>query len=208
MEPFLYDAMVKHRTDLERSARPRVLEEILRLLRGGAAHRSTYLMWDTGVLAVILPELASYLDDDAVDAELVWKRLSVIDRLKQDGDLPGDAVLVASLLWEPLAEWLEGARDASIAFEEFFDDISVRLAVPRRLKDRIRSITIAQRRLRSGKLGALPRRDFFPDAAALFAIDQEARGEPIPRWVNEPTAAGLEAPSASRSRRRRRRRRR
>ncbi|MEM9196078.1 MAG: polynucleotide adenylyltransferase PcnB, partial [Myxococcota bacterium] len=51
VEPFLYDAMVTHRTDLERSARPRVLEEILRLLRGGAAHRSTYLMWDTGVLA-------------------------------------------------------------------------------------------------------------------------------------------------------------
>jgi poly(A) polymerase len=208
MEPDLYEAIIKHRGVLERSARPRVLEEILRLLRGGAAHRSVYLMWDTGVLAVVLPELASYLDDQMDPAGVLWKRLDAIDRLEKRGNLPSDAVLLAALLHGPLDEWMVDARDPSIAFEEFFDDVAIRLAVPRRIKDRIRSIAIAMRRLEIGKLGALPRRDFFREALTLYAIAKEARGEPLPDWALHPPGTEIEPGAHPGPRRRRRRRRR
>ena len=47
--PEVYDAMVFCRETLRLSARPRVAEEILRLLRGGGARRSVYIAWETGV---------------------------------------------------------------------------------------------------------------------------------------------------------------
>ena len=50
-----FDAMVDLREELSRSAPPRVFEEFLRLLRGGAAERSIYLAWDVGALGVVLP---------------------------------------------------------------------------------------------------------------------------------------------------------
>ena len=54
IEPQVYDAIVYCRQDLMRAARPRVAEEILRLLRGGEARRSMYIAWETGVLDVLL----------------------------------------------------------------------------------------------------------------------------------------------------------
>ena len=205
IDPELYDAMVSHREDLERAAKPRILEEILRLLRGGAAHRSYYITWDTGVLAILLPELASWLDDDAPGTELLWGRLDAIDRRQRQGRLPDDAVLLAALVIGPLSEALDDERDLTDAFEDMFGEIQQRLTVPRRLKDRVRSITIAQRRLQNGRLGSLPRRDFFADAATLYALDCEARGEEVPEWAKNPATA--EPPSRRRGRRRRRRRR-
>ena len=207
IDPSLYDAMVEHRSDLERAARPRVLEEVLRLLRGGAAHRSLWLAWDTGVLSIILPELASFLDDDAPGADLLWGRLDGIDRRFSRGRLPRDAVLVAALLEGPLSEWMEDARDPSRAFEEFFGEVGVRLAVPRRMKDCARSIVVAQKRLRTGKLGTLPRRDFFGDAATLHALDCEAEGRPVPDWAADPDVVEDAGDLGGHRRRRRRRRR-
>jgi len=202
----VYDAMVDFRDELARAARPRLLEELLRLMRGGAAHRSIYLAWDLGVLAVLLPEVASFLDDDAPGSRRTWGRLQAIDRLKRDGELPGDAVLLAALLLGPVEEALEGARDPAAAFETFIAEGALRLALPRRLKDRIRLMAVSQRRLRSGKVGKLSRREFFADAALLYALDQEAKGESIPDWALDPPKP-TDMPAPRRRRRRRRRRR-
>lgn len=204
IDPNLYDAMVSHRDDLDRAAKPRVLEEILRLLRGGSSHRSVYIGWDTGVLSVLIPELGSWLDDDAPGTELLWSRLDAIDRRQRQGRLPTDAVLLGALLAGPLQESIEDASDPTDAFEELFDEVQSRLSVPRRLKDRLRSITVAQRRLRGGRLGTLPRRDFFADAATLYAIECEAHGDEVPEWAAEPDRA--EGQPSRRGRRRRRRR--
>src|SRR5260370_42403828 len=48
----VYDAMASTREDLAKAARPRLFEEILRLLRGGAARRSMWLLLEPGGLAV------------------------------------------------------------------------------------------------------------------------------------------------------------
>lgn len=202
--PDVYDAMVDHRGELARAARPRLLEELLRLLRGGAAHRSVFLLWDTGVLAVLLPEVASYLDDDGPDADLMWGRLDAIDRRQRERSLPGDAVLLGALLLGPIEEALEGMRDTSSAFSDFIEDVGERLVVPRRIKDRLRVLVTSQERMRSGRLGSLPRRDFFPEAATLFALDCEARGDEPPAWSIQPEQAGASLPKPRRRRRRRR----
>ncbi|MBX3246394.1 MAG: CCA tRNA nucleotidyltransferase [Myxococcales bacterium] len=206
--PDLYDAMVDFRDELTRAARPRLLEELFRLMRGGAAQRSIYLAWDLGVLAELLPEVTSFLDDDAPGAAELWGRLQAIDRLKRAERLPDDAVLLAALLLGPIEEALDGAREPGAVYEEFMEDLALRLTLPRRIKDRIRLLVGSQRRLRAGKVGSLARRDFFADAAALHALDLEARGLPIPDWAVSPGATAAADDDELRPRRRRRRRRR
>lgn len=171
----LFEAMVTHRHELEKAARPRILEEILRLMRGGAAHRSMYLMWDTGLLAIVLPELASYLDDDAPEAQATWSRLQAIDARHAAGTPAPDSVLLATLLWGPVYEALEGTTDPGLGYEEFMQEPTARLAIPRKIKERVRNILVAQRRLQQGRERGLRNRDFYKDAKFLETIDQAAQ---------------------------------
>jgi poly(A) polymerase len=175
LEPDVYDAMVTHRDDLLRSARPRLLEELLRLLRQGASRRSFWLAWETGVLAVLLPELSSFLDDDP-DRTRVWPRLAAIDAAAARGECPTDAVLLSALLLEPIEEAIQGERDPASAVGDYLTELVARLAIPRRLTDRMRQILAIQRRLRESRVGSLGRRDYYPEAASLAAIDAAARG--------------------------------
>ncbi|MAQ17114.1 MAG: poly(A) polymerase [Sandaracinus sp.] len=204
IDPDVYDALVEYRGELARAARPRLLEELFRLMRGGAAHRSIYLAWDLGVLAELLPEVASFLDDDAPGTARTWGRLRAIDDLHADGQLPSDAVLIAALLLGPLEEILDGARDPAAVYDEVMEDAAFRLALPRRIKERVRLVVTAQRRLRQGKLGSVVRRDYFEDAATLFALDQSARDEEIPDWAQDPQSVSEAKPRRRRRRRRRR----
>src|SRR5262249_40485384 len=57
-EPETYRALLAHRAEISNCAPRRVLEEVYRLLRGGAARRSMELLLETGVLSVLAPELA------------------------------------------------------------------------------------------------------------------------------------------------------
>ena len=61
IEDETYRAMITHRGDLQKSAVPRVLEEIYRLLRGGAAQESLVLLREVGLLTELLPEIAQRL---------------------------------------------------------------------------------------------------------------------------------------------------
>src|SRR5687768_5860067 len=100
IDPDVYDAMVFTRASLARAARPRLFEEILRLMRGGGAHRSMWLAWELGILSVLLPELATFLDDDAGDgdASRVWKLLAEVDRRTVERGAPFDDIVLSTLL--------------------------------------------------------------------------------------------------------------
>ncbi len=205
IDPDVYDAMVAEREELRRAAPPRLLEEVLRLLRGGASHRSFWLMWETGALGVLIPQLAIHLDDDSDDARLLWARLDAIDALKQADALPSDAVLFAAALLGPIEEAMSAERDPIAAYESTMDEITETLAVPRRMRERIRNVALSQNRLATGRLGAIARRDYFEDAAALFAIDCDARGVRRPEWLDTRMPSEPVEEEAPRRRRRRRR---
>ncbi|MFK7987308.1 MAG: polynucleotide adenylyltransferase PcnB [Sandaracinaceae bacterium] len=205
IHPDTYDAMVAQSKELARAARPRLLEEILRLLRGGAAHRSFWILWEVGALGVLIPQLAVHLDDDSVDARRLWARLKAIDTLKAAGTLPSDAVLFAAVLLGPIRDAMHGAKDSTKAYEALMTEVLETLAVPRRMKERMRNVVHSQRRLEAGKLGSLPRRDYFHDAATLFEVECDARGERRPDWLDDLPPPRPDAPREPRRRRRRRR---
>src|SRR5262245_62260060 len=50
IEPATYRALLRHRGELRKCPAPRVLEEVYRFLRGGAARRTFELLVETGVL--------------------------------------------------------------------------------------------------------------------------------------------------------------
>lgn len=61
-EPATWRALLRWRSEISKCAPPRLLEEVHRLLRGGAARRSFELLVETGVLAVLSPYLAGLLE--------------------------------------------------------------------------------------------------------------------------------------------------
>ncbi len=179
--PECYDAMVAQREELKKAAKARLFEEVLRLLRGGASHRSVWLTWETGVLAVLVPQVSAMLDDDAGRARerampILWRRLDAIDAVVASGRVPSDTVLLSAFLSGAIEEALEGAVDALDAYEDLMAGVTDLLALPRRIKERMRVVLGCQRRLRSGKVGTLPQREFWRDALDLYEIECRARG--------------------------------
>lgn len=185
LEYDVYDAMVLHRDELLRAARPRLLEELLRLLRGGAARRSIWLAWETGCLGVLLPELSTLLDDDGDGTIGLWKRLAAVDERTSAGSVPSDAVLLSALLQDPAEEQLATHRDAMASVTEFLGPITERLAWPRRLLERVRVLLAVQPRLRAGRVGSLSRRDFFLEATELLQLSSDEAPNPAPASASD-----------------------
>jgi poly(A) polymerase len=181
IEPSVYDAMIMCSGDLARAARPRIFEEILRLMRYGASHRSMYLMWESGVMGIVLPELATYLDDDSGDERaLFFARLDAIDSsTRQHGRPLDDVVLMTALLRAPLVEAIDGAQDVGAAVLDFLEPIAKRIALPRRMADAMRRIAIVQGRLEHGRLGRFARTDLASLALDVLEIERRARGQDL-----------------------------
>lgn len=185
--PDVYDAIVQCRGALAMAARPRLFEEVLRLLRGGAAHRSLWLCWETGVLDVLLPELAAYLADTGEADNTVWRILSEVDRLTKERGAPlDDIVLCAALLVEPMREACIGAPDRIAAAFDFLEPVVDRLNVPRRIADAVRRLVAFLPRLENGKAGRFSRTALFPLAEQLLQL----------RHAGPPGASPQEPPPA------------
>ncbi|MFO0755616.1 MAG: polynucleotide adenylyltransferase PcnB [Byssovorax sp.] len=180
--PDVYDAIVFCREALAQAARPRLSEEILRLLRGGQARRTIYLAWETGVLDVLLPELAALLYDDGEEdgpARRVFRLLDHIDkRTREQGPLD-DTVLWTLLLLEPMKEACDGSRDRTAALADFLEPLIERLAISRRYADGMRRIVSVLPRLTSGRAGRFARTEIFLLALEVATADLVAAGEPI-----------------------------
>ncbi|HVK66906.1 MAG TPA: polynucleotide adenylyltransferase PcnB [Polyangium sp.] len=179
--PDVYDAIVFCREALALAARPRLSEEILRLLRGGQARRTIYLAWETGVLDVLLPELSSLLyDEEREDGPGIrqWRLLEYIDQRSAEVGGLDDTVLWTLLLLEPLKEACDGARDRGAAVADFLEPLIERLALSRRYADGIRRIIGVMPRLATGRAGRFARTEFFQAALEVAFADLTARGEP------------------------------
>ena len=99
IEPETLAAMKKHVAEIPRCAPPRVLEEVLKLLRNGASRRCLELLRDVGALRVLLPPVADHLERrGAEEAQRHLRALEALDAHVRVGEIPSDAVLLATLL--------------------------------------------------------------------------------------------------------------
>jgi poly(A) polymerase len=193
-------ALRAHKAEIAKCAPPRVLEEIYRLLRGGAARRSLELLDEAGLLEILIPQLAAHLRRDPGDPTSLrlFAALEGLDGAVRAGEAPTNALLLALLaapflvdVIYPLDPQQPEPRDLATVIEELMRPIVESMRASRRDTERARQILMAQRRLapskrRRGRPMALVRRDWFDEALAVFQLLHPApEGEiadEIARW--------------------------
>ncbi len=232
IEDGTWDAMCSLAPLLARSAPPRVLEEILRLLRSGTSLGALRMLRKCGALKVVLPAIDAFLDrcgeaHEDKRAEYLWRLLEALDADVHAGYTPTTAVCIA-LLFSPLID-LRSDEDAAAhpgappdllrITTDVLEPLTISSRLPRKDCGRARRILLQQRRFTQPSTKrfrplAFMRSEEFPEALDLFRLRAAARGQGwdiYEGWLARRDLA-LKAPpeelaSEGRPRRRRRRRR-
>lgn len=190
-------AMCELTPHLERAAKPRVLEELLRLMRSGTALGAFKMLRACGALDVLLPELEAHLgprddpDAEAVSrAEHFWRLMEALDSEVHRGYEPTVAVCIAVLFLHLIEHQADPARrtlpgtpgDLADVCWEVMDPFATATRLSRREFSRARRIIVQQRRFTqsTGKrfsplLFALG--EEFSESLALFGLRVETRGQ-------------------------------
>jgi poly(A) polymerase len=174
-------AILAHADEIAKCAAPRVLEEIYRLLRGGAARRSFELLEETGVINVLLPQMAAHIANHADGRAALMQTLEMLDEYVAEGATPSNALLAAILLSPMVRDLLgppgpdDNEGEISNAIVERLAKFAADLRPSRRDSEISRQMILALRRMaagkkRRGKPMSLVRRDWFAEALLLFEI--------------------------------------
>ncbi len=191
-----WDAMTKLAAHLSRAAAPRVLEEVLRLMRSGTSLGAFKMLRACRVLRVIIPELDEYLgprrgagDATRRRAETFWRLLEALDSEVHQGYRPSTAVSVAVLFvlivereCDPETRSLSGEPgDVRSVCWEVMEPVTRAARLSRREFGRARRIIASQEKFTqapSRRFSPLlfARMEEFPEALDLFGLRVEARG--------------------------------
>ena len=197
IEDETWAAMSSLAGELERSAPPRVLEEILRLLRSGTALGAFRMMRACGALRTLLPRIDTYLgarddpDPAAHDrADAYWRLLEALDADIHAGNEPSNAVLLAVLFLRIIEQRVKALSEEDSEIEgdpvqvaaDVIDPIALRARMPRRAIERAKRIIANQRRFtQPSTKGFRPllflRGDDFLEALHLFRLRSAAWGQ-------------------------------
>jgi poly(A) polymerase len=190
-----WDAMCALAPSLSRSAPPRVLEEILRLLRSGTALGAMRMLRACGALRVILPQVDAYLGskDEAADqerADAFWRLMEALDADVHQGFVPSTPVCLALLTLrliereaDPRTRTLRGPPpDLGLVASEVLDPLALVARISRRDAGRAKRLILHQKRFtqttgRRFRPQAFLQSEEFPEALDLFRIRLAARGQ-------------------------------
>ncbi len=188
IDPGTLAAIRRHKGEIARAAPPRVLEDFLRIFRKGGSERALKMMHEVGVDEIVMPELLAAAQPG--DLELERKLLHALDRATDKGTEFSNATILSLVYYPFVRRAIErsdgdgGDGGAFVAIDKVASGFEQRLIVPKRDRDRIRLILLAQKRLMAGghggrkvSPGAFVRKPFFPEAFDLFDIVATATGE-------------------------------
>ena len=230
IEDETWKAMCELTPLLERSAPPRVLEEILRLMRSGTSLGAFRMLRSCGALRVILPDIDAYLESQTADEATngLWSLLEALDADVHAGFAPTTPVCIAILFSglidreaDPETRLGPGEpRDLQTVAGEILEPLTIAARLSRRDCGRARRIVVQQRRFTQAPTKRFRpllfmRSEDFPEALALFRLRTAAHGEGwdiyegwVGRYELAQTASEDEMEQERRRTRRRRRRRR
>ncbi|HXD18717.1 MAG TPA: polynucleotide adenylyltransferase PcnB [Vicinamibacterales bacterium] len=217
IDPPIDAAIAAHRGDLARSAPARLIEEIYKLLRAGAAEKAFRMLAERRMLEAIAPEMQKRASD------ALWKSLASIDRYRRQFEETPETLTNALLLGTLLVPLGYDFRPPPLVLDadgrprkEPALSLGL-LPLARRDVERLRHILSLQRRLIDLHLSprarrALMHRGPFREALTWLEIHGHAP-EVLEHWRGFIEAAktfepGEEDAEGARPRRRRRRRRR
>ncbi len=182
-------AMAETAEDLKRAAPPRVLEEILRLLRSGHAHSSFKLLQDIGAIEHLIPVVGTFLVEASKEQlDTFWDLLEALDSRMQsqpDGsEPPPNGVLLAVMMYGAVASGRERnpTRSPSSIAESLLGSLAIDLRLPRRDAGCLKRICGVQHRFEQpeGKrrfgVEAFLHSPYFEEALQLYALRTLAAG--------------------------------
>ncbi|HEB54543.1 MAG TPA: polynucleotide adenylyltransferase PcnB, partial [bacterium] len=203
-------AMAETAEDLVRAAPPRLLEEILRLLRSGHALPSFQLLRDVDAIRHLIPVVGDFLEDADDDHRArFWALLEALDdhvaRL-DGGEPPPNGVLLGVLTYGAVAAESERqrTRSASSVAEDLLGSLAVDLRLPRRDSGCLKRACGVQHRFvqdegqRRFRVDSFVRSPYFEESLLLFELRTAAdRGDAsvVAHWRE---LAGLSEPGAPR----------
>ncbi len=176
-------AMSETAEDLVRAAPPRILEEILRLLRSGHARESFELLHEIDAVRHLVPVVGAFLQDaDDARKDAFWALLGALDDVVQqqpaDAEPLPNGVLLAALMFEAVdaARDARPNRSASSIAEELLGSLAVDLRLPRRDSGCLKRACSWQHRFeqdeskRRFRVESFVESPYFQEALALFGL--------------------------------------
>jgi poly(A) polymerase len=177
-------ALKQARKEIPKAAAPRILEEVNRFCRGGAARRSFELLRQHGVFEILFTELAKAYDGRKDARDLLFAMLDHVDEKQRKGyEVPTGAILAVLLISVMREEfgWRDNGEvhapkglDVRATTDNHLRPLAQRLRVSRKDQEYCRQILLTlfrmvpQRRARRSTKRSILRRECLPDAVWIL----------------------------------------
>jgi len=199
IEDEAYQAIFRHREEIQQCSPSRLRDEFLRELKEGASKASLDLMLQTGLLFSLFPGLERALGhrspSEKKNRELFLSLFDLVDQLIKTGTQVTEPVLLALFLTPFLRTVIPqhpflGKREKYLYWVQSIHwvvhEIFTPFSFPRGAKEMACQILVAQsnikRSLQKGVVSKkLRMKRYFKEAVLLFGIEAQAKGENIPR---------------------------
>lgn len=181
IEPATYNAILRHHEEILKASPPRVFEEMQKLFAFGSGEKAFRLLYKTGLLHDLLPEIAEFLDHDHGQDSVLWKWMEHVDaRIVATGRV--EPVLVfAALFSAPVRRVAEryAAEGGRVVFNALLNDLlppmAMRMNMPKWMAARVVQIMANQTRFEPDKKKRFSKRGFvaqdcFPETLALYQM--------------------------------------
>lgn len=187
IEPQTYNAMLRFHREIHKAAGPRIFEELHKLFAFGCGEQAYRLLYKTGLLHDLVPELADFIDHDRGQDSVLWAWLGHVDaRIRRTGQV--EPVLVFAALFSPLMQRLvahaqvKGERmQYALLLEDVLTPLAQRLSMPKAMLARMLQIMLNQSRFEPDKRKRFSKRGFvaqdcFPETLALYEMGLAVSG--------------------------------
>jgi poly(A) polymerase len=181
IEPETYSAILRHHDEILKASPPRVFEELQKLFAFGAGEEAFRLLYKTGMLHDLIPEIAEFLDHDHGQDSVFWKWLEQLDeRIRTVGKV--EPVLVFATLFMAPVRYVADRYEAlgervvyNALLADLLPPICTRMNMPKWMTARMIQIMANQSRFEPDKKKRFSKRGFvaqesFPETLALYQL--------------------------------------
>lgn len=188
IEPATYNAILRHHGEILKASPPRVFDELLKLFAFGAGEKAFRLLYKTGLLHDLLPEIAEFLDHDHGQDSILWTWLRLLDERSLTDETPSPVLIFAALFTSPVrqVEARYATQGRRVARAELLNDlltpVCARMSMPKWMSTRMIQVMANQTRFEPDKRKRFSKRGFaaqdcFPETLALYEMGLRAAGE-------------------------------
>lgn len=188
IEPATYNAILRHHSQILKASPPRVFEELHKLFAYGSGEKAVRLLYKTGLLHDLLPELADFLDHNHGQDSVLWDWLVQLDQKTLHEDKTNPVLIFSTLFSAPIKQVMahHEARGGRVILMDILGNvllpICLRMSMPKAMAARMLQVMANQSRFVPDKRKRFSKRGFvaqdcFPETLALYDISLRVDGQ-------------------------------